>query len=212
MPTDERYRIWSDAIGSHSVPPYKGFICIEHFIEDDLEVRKDRTTLKKDALPKIFNTNHSNQCVNIADNQPFQSPVANVAQSSDIQCRQDKACSNCDELKTQNNILKAEYGNLREEFIELETKKSIEVAALETEIKKLKANADIQKQHIKYLSSKVYNKEKSNESLKLLLKQLQEQNILSTKAYETLEVILNLFYSFIFYDFIPYEINVAVSR
>lgn len=81
-------------------------------------------------------------------------------------------------------------------MIELQTKKCVEVAALEMEIKKLKANADIQKQHIKYLSSKVYNKEKSKESLNFLLKELREQNILPAKAHETLAVILNIFYDF----------------
>lgn len=109
MPSDERYQTWSYAIGSHSVPPYKGFICINHFNQDDLVVGKERIDLKKGALPKIFNANHSNQCINLKDiSNPHQAPVADAAQCSEIQCRQEKRDTNCDELKNQIDILKAE--------------------------------------------------------------------------------------------------------
>lgn len=249
MPSDDRYRIWCSAVEAHSVSPYTGFICIRHFLEDDLIITKQRTVLKKDAIPKIFNTNSSdnavanalvarvapintndttNNSLNIfrdytrdvlnrentkkhevseiiepchiqpqqcANHKNIQSHIdhahhaGDVAQGADIQCPSNKCCNRCDELKGLNDILKAEYDSLREEFIDFEAKRCIEIANYEREINKLKMEADIRKQHIKYLSAKVYRKEKSEESLKLLLKELKEKSILSTKAYETLEVI-----------------------
>lgn len=91
------------------------------------------------------------------------------------------SCDNCENLK-------ADKKTIYQDYIELEAKRCVEVATLENEIKKLKMDAEIRKQHIKYLSAKLHRKEKSEESLKNLLKDLQEQNILSAQAYEALEV------------------------
>lgn len=171
-------------------------------------VGKQRITLKKDAVPKFFETNgtilnntmapmvstntndasHANssaQCTNLCI-QSDQTQAADADQSA--QNRNRDGCNRCNELTKLNDILKAEYNNLRQEFIELNSKRDIEEANFKKEMIKFKADADIRKQHIKYLSSKVYRKEKSEELLKLLLEDLKAQNVLSTKAYETLEV------------------------
>lgn len=226
---------------------------MKHFHKDDLVVGKQRITLKRDALPKIFNTsdaivnasilpkvsinandtshanggeqtirvitnrkvisNHRNErelnrnidprsiqpiqpaqqahCTDHKDIQSRHPLSANAARGTAIQFAQNtqnNGCGTCNELKNRNDILEAEYNLLREEFIDLEARKGIEITNLETEMKKLKFKTDIQKQELKYLSSKVYRKQKSEESLKLLLKDLEAQNVLSTKACETLAV------------------------
>lgn len=98
---------------------------------------------------------------------------ANVSESN--------SCGNCE-------ILEAQKKNLYIEYVELDAKRCVEIANLEKENRKLKMNAGIRKQHIQYLSTKVHRKEKSEASLKILLKDLKEQNILSPQAYEALEV------------------------
>lgn len=87
------------------------------------------------------------------------------------------------------NILKVEHANLRQAYIELEAKRCVEVAKLENEIRKFKMDADNQKQHIKQLLGKVYKQQKTGESLKSLLKDLKARSILSTEAYNILEVL-----------------------
>lgn len=240
VPADERYRIWSSAISTYSVSPYKGFVCVKHFHGNDLVVGKGRITLKKNAVPNIFSMNDRNDTIvnaptaptapttltntngtkvpqsirvytnrkvvlnrrqnlcnvratNLEDIQPKTTDAAEGSDQSLNQCEPNKDCDTCHELKNQNDIMRAEYGNLNEEYIDLETRKGIEIAALEKKIMKLKLDADIRKQHIKYLSSRVYKKQKSEESLKLLLQDLQKQSLLSTQAYATLAVIVNFF-------------------
>lgn len=51
IPTDKiRYEMWCNAIGSHVNPPIRGFICVNHFHQDDL----NRRGLKQNAIPSIF--------------------------------------------------------------------------------------------------------------------------------------------------------------
>lgn len=96
-------------------------------------------------------------------------------------------CSNCSELY---DISKAEYANLREEYIKLEAKRCLEVTKLEKENTKLKIKINFQAENIKYLLKNVKQKEKSEQSLNNLLKDLRAENVLSNEAYNILEVII----------------------
>lgn len=116
------------------------------------------------------------------------------------------------------NILKAEHGILRQAYIELEAKRCFEVMQLEKVKKKLEIKIEIQKDHIKYLKKKTQNKEQSAKSLKMLLKNLREQSILSKEAYEVLKVIYILstihfnLYDFAKLTFILSRTNKSVNR
>lgn len=116
------------------------------------------------------------------------------------------------------NILKAEHGIVRQAYIELEAKRCFEVMQLEKEKKKLEIKIEIQKDHIKYLKKKTQNKEQSVKSLKMLLKNLREQSILSKEAYEVLKVIYILstihfnLYDFAKLTFILSRTNKSVNR
>lgn len=204
---------WSTVINAHSNLKYRGFICIKHFEEDDLVIHKNKITLKKDAIPKLFGpnanitrTNNSNNLNNFAQivpgnsgnsdcgrdiggpegpNEKFSSAQGAKQHSNENLNNPRKSCCNSFEL---NDILKAENESLRQEYVELETKRCVEVASLQNEIKKLKDNANVQKKHIKYLSGKIYKQEKSKESLQTLLKDLKEQSVLTAEAYDVLEV------------------------
>lgn len=199
-PNDERYQTWSETISEYSVPPYKGFVCITHFHKDDYVIVKNRgeekITLKKNAIPTIFQsssnalmTNAHNFDGNISDDEVV-SPVspAQVTENQSNKNFENLRIKCCDSIELL-SILKLEHSDLRQKYIELEAEKCVQIAHLEKENKKLKMNAEIQKTHIKYLSKKVYRKEKSEQKLKDLLKDLKEECILSAEAYEALEVI-----------------------
>lgn len=207
---------WSTVINAHSNLKYRGFICIKHFEEDDLVIHRNKITLKKDAIPKLFEpnaniarTNNSNNLNNFAQIDPdnrdnsgnsdfgrdIGGPNGPNEKFSSAQCARQhsnenlnntrKSCCNSFEL---NEILKAEIESLRQEYVELETKRCVEVASIQNEIEKLKANANVQKKHIKYLSRTIYKQEKSKESLQTLLKDLKEQSVLTAEAYDVLQV------------------------
>lgn len=114
----------------------------------------------------------------------FKQPIVSILDTNVRETRETRETSSCDNCE----ILKAEKKSLYQEYIELDAKRCVEVSKLKNAIEMLKMDADIRKQHIKYLTAKVYRKEKSNESLKILLKDLKEQNLLTLQAYETLEV------------------------
>lgn len=84
--------------------------------------------------------------------------------------------------------LKAENATLRQEYNERESQICVETEKLKNEIRKMRANSEIQKDHMKYLSKKVYMKEKSVQSLRVLLDDLRTENILSAEAHEILKV------------------------
>lgn len=167
---------------------------------------KQQTILKKNAVPSIFEANSTRivrnnsdgKCVPGAPNEDLSEKreVSNACNAESTQGAEkhsngnsDNPCTRCSDSSERYDILKAEYSNLRQMYIELETKKCLEVTNLENEIRKLKVDAEIQKKHIKYLSGRVYRKEKSEKSLQVLLKDLEAQSVLSTEAYEVLEVI-----------------------
>lgn len=206
---------WTAAINGHSaslVTGHKGFVCIKHFHESDLIVTKTKITLKKNAIPQIFPTSSqaSTECnsTQIIENNSnsgdtFQQVVsshtclAKPAQSAKKKPAQPKQtnenCENVEHLQkccdcSLYEILKAEYAILRQEFVELQAQKNTEIAKLECVKKKLISEAAIKKEQIKYLTGKIYQKEKSVHSLKILLKDLNAQSVLSTEAYEILEV------------------------
>lgn len=206
VPQDERNSIWRSAITAYSVPPHKGFVCVKHFEKDEL-IGKQRVKLKKDAVPKIFasvanvpskNAIDSYEChtadeLNDANQIEF-AQGANTQYKSDVfvpvkrsTCM--KCCNNAELVDT----LRAEYANLKEEYNELESKRCVDVEKLKNELRVVKNKAEIRKQEIKYLSQKVSKLEKNEKSLKNLLKDLETQNILSTEAYEALEVNLHVF-------------------
>lgn len=222
VPTDERYQIWCTAINENSIPPYQGFVCIEHFRKDDL-IGKKNVNLRKHAIPSIFTAIDSAQLIHdnldrisvssisndntskkIEGNDSFHTAddigemkQVKSAQGAKKQYKSNKNISNvlapmiCCNSAELYDIAKAEYANLQEEYIELESKRCVEVEKLENELKMCKSKVEFQKQEIKYLSKKVSKLEKSEKSLKTLLetlKDLEEQNILSTEAYQVLEV------------------------
>lgn len=170
--------------------PYKGFICVNHFNKDDLETKKQKISLKKHAIPTIFNGNENvqkNPLKNCASElNKLNHPNPPIPLNENHQKSQNPLCAVCD-------ILKAENENLRQHYIELETRRCVEIATLENDKKKLKANSEIQKQHIKYLSGKLYVRDKSLKSLKSLLKDLQTQSLLTAEAYDALEVSISTF-------------------
>lgn len=181
VPTDEKYKNWENAIRNYSIAPYKGFICINHFTKDDLLICKSKISLKKDSMPKKFDANTPEHPVQITPMERATDAIPSIPSMPSISRASSVSCNKCESLKTEKHCIYQEY-------IELEAKRCIEISNLENTIKKLKMDAEIRKQHIKYLSAKVYRKEKSEESIKCLLKDLKEQKVLSSQAYETLEV------------------------
>lgn len=148
---------------------------------------KQKITLKSGAVPSNFTSNspnmHSYDCEEGEEHENRENQSVQRVQ---------RICCDCFE---KHNILKVEYSNLRQEYINLEATKSVQISDLENKIEKLKMDLHIQKDHIKHISNKLYRKEQSEKSLKEFLKDLKEQNILSKEAYETLEVI-TIIYAF----------------
>lgn len=96
----------------------------------------------------------------------------------------------CDSAEL-HEILKAEYANLQLEYYELETKRCVELAKYENDLKMWRSKAEARKQEVKFLSLKISKLEKSEKSLKTLvetLKELKEQKMLSADAFNALEV------------------------
>lgn len=123
--------------------PYRGFICINHFNKDDLVVGKTKTSLKKDAVPKLFVACTPN--IQITSTKKTNSTITSIPP---MPSAPSISCDKCESLKTEKQCIYQDY-------IELEAKRCIEIANLENTIKKLKMDAEIRKQHIKYLSAKV---------------------------------------------------------
>lgn len=159
---------------------------------------KQKITLKIRAIPSKFAPNSPNthsydgydRCDCKEGEEGVQPGKEREERTKERENRENQSVQRicCDCFK-KHNILKAEYSNLRQEYINLEATKSVQISDLENKIEKMKMNLDIQKDHIKHISNKLYWKEQSEKSLKEFLKDLKEQNILSKEAYETLEVI-----------------------
>lgn len=207
--------IWSEAIKKYLDQPstgHKGFICFKHFHQNDLIVRNEKITLKKNATPTIFNTSGqiapiiSDSPNNFSDqnhqNQPALSAKTTPAQPTQTNQIEENSHIFSGEYDAY-EILKAEYSNLRQEYFELRAEKDVKISELENVIKKLIVKTKIQKEQIQYLTVKVSQKEKSTQSLKVLLKDLQTNNVLPDGALETLEVYwnqyINMFFYFIFF-------------
>lgn len=197
MPNDERGQTWIKSISEYSVQPYKGFVCIQHFQENDIVVVKNRgnekITLKKNAIPTVFQSNSNGLMTDAhnfdrSDDDGVVSPPRQVAENDPSKIVENLRMKCCDSIDLL-SILKMEHLELRQKYIELDAKRSIEIAQLENENKKLKINVEIQKTHIAYLSKKVYRKEASEQKLNDLLIDLKEQSILSTEAHQALEVV-----------------------
>lgn len=153
------------------------------------EEHKERCN-DEESVPKEKTTQSAGDSASISDiscenneekgNGEDNVPKKNTTKSANKGAKCD-LCEMCE-------IVKAEKESLRQEYIELEANNSLKIAKLENEIKKLKMESEIKKSHIKYLSAKVYRKEKSEESLKTLLKDLEEENVITRQAYDALEV------------------------
>lgn len=89
------------------------------------------------------------------------------------------------------SILKAEHENLKQDYIENEAKRCMEIAKLQKELEMHKTKVEIRKQEVSYLSKKILNLEKSQKSLKKLvdtLKDLEAERMITPEAYKALEV------------------------
>lgn len=155
-----------------------------------------RSLWKKNATPTIFSSSEPSEP--IGQSRPIISNSANSPNNLSDQNHENQPAPSAESTPAEpaqltqinqiEDILKAEYSNLRQEFIEFRVEKDAKISELESVIKKLTMKAQIRKEQIKYLSVRVLQKEKSTQSLKILLKDLQTKNVLSTAALETLEV------------------------
>lgn len=211
VPQDEQNSIWRTAITAYSVPPYQGFVCIKHFDKDDL-IGKQRLRLKKDTIPKVFTATenipvnnaidlidsseifHNNKEENNSQNSCMEGKFAQGAQSvqnSENRYKSSDVIPCCCKNAELYNVIKAEYANLKQDYIENNTKKCLEIAKLQNELKKYKTKKEIRTDEVNYLSKKIAKLEKSENSLKRLvdtLKDLEAEKMISKEAYEALEV------------------------
>lgn len=157
-----------------------------------------RSKVKKNVLPSIFESKSINDneaededfCARIGDvdvnDTDNVNNVNNVNNSNNDNDNNDnighiRNCTVCDDLKIENCML-------REDFLNLQRDTNILVAKLENEIKKLRSNNNIQKDHIKYLDQKLLRIEKARHSLQNVLEELKDQQVLSKEVLEILEV------------------------
>lgn len=107
---DERYNKWCEVLNVYTKPPFKGFICINHFDEEDLVIHKNKTTLKKNAIPIFFVENGTND-VDDASTNASVGPVEEAERTTDqtigskptsteftqgATIRSSNSCANCD--------------------------------------------------------------------------------------------------------------------
>lgn len=130
---------------------------LKTFRSNTIDTSKYHTTVEVESVQGANNQYKSNKSNVVA-------PVAPVK------------CCNSAECAELYDIVKAEYANLQEEYIELESKRCVEVEKLKNELKGCKSKVEFQKQEIKYLSNKVSKLEKSEKSLKTLLETLKDNH------------------------------------
>lgn len=187
---------------SHANGSIKGFVCIQHFCDDNIIRTKSKGhQIKKNALPTVFKSNQMDDSAississddNIVDfgeadniEQPMKSPKQNYSN----QCVQDgvgvskqrnQSCDICGDLFVENK-------GLRLDLAKQQADENVRVAKLENRIKQLQSSIDIQKDHIRFLNKKFLRAEKSEQALQRVLEELKEQEILSGDALETLKV------------------------
>lgn len=186
IPTDDiRYGDWCEAIRPHVDPPMKGLICMNHFNEDDLVSTARGICLKKNAIPRIFQNEKDGRHENgvnhrIDEIDQIDSEISQTCDTTEI---------NSDSMNII-NIMKAENESLLKDFAEFRAEKNVLVEKLEHRVDQLEQKIGVQKDHIKYLNTKLYRQEKTKETLKKLLKDLEQQNMLTKSAVESLEVSL----------------------
>lgn len=199
----------------------KGFVCINHFVEDDLYSTAKGICLKKNAIPKIFqNKNDGEHTDELSDDgedgDDLSCGTHQIDEIDEIDGDNPDFSQTCDKSDTQTvqtneevqpihsrpsqkhtecqgncnfmNIMKAEHESLRTDFMRFQAEKNVIVEKLQHQIEHLKRDVRIQKDHIHYLNSKVYQQNKAKDSLKTLLRELQQQDILTKEALESLEV------------------------
>lgn len=182
---------------------------------------EDRVNLKKDVIPSVFElvsnivpgkavmaglaTDFSNESIE-NDENAINSDVndslctAQTVPNVENQTKHNQINANRENQRY--DILKCEYENLRQQYIELESQRCVQMANLENEVKKSQTKIKIQKEQIQYYQGKIHRIEKSEQSLKNLLDDFKERSILTAEAHATLEV--NIFQYFRYSPSIQY--------
>lgn len=122
----------------------------------------NENTSKKREENNICHTAQIESTVQSAKNVCKSNAVAPVAPM--------KYCNNAELY----DIAKAEYESLRQEYIQLEARTCIEVQKLKNDLKMCESKADIQRQQIKFLSTKVSKLERTEKSMEALIETLKE--------------------------------------
>lgn len=151
-------------IHQHADPPYTGLICAQHFSDDDLTNGKTRN-LKKNALPKIFAREESNQNDEADEDSEY---IAEIEPN----------VTNEDEPHSQSYhqlLIEKSTWNLQEQ-------------KFKHRIQELEQKVKIQKNEIKFWSQKFNREVIKKESLNNLLGELHAQKLLDEDNFDALKV------------------------
>lgn len=155
VPRDaSRLKQWCDSAGLNDEETLRGFICIEHFEDDQLTNSKYRR-LKPCAIPTIFNEipgkNNDQHEVNNNDSQSGNIFICNATE--------------CNDLRNRCHDLEIEFSKSRSTY-------DVSIAKMQAKIECLEKKIQKQNIELKLLrSSKLYGKNK-NDELKSTNKQL----------------------------------------
>lgn len=138
-------------------------ICINHFCPS---VVTNSKALKKGAVPTIFDTE---QCIDTNDTPEAISPMSPLQGD-----HQDKS---------------NETSELHKECSIQKINDHVQILRLEKQIMDLKKTVKIQSNHIMKLNKDAAKKEKVNNSLENMLEELKQQNLISKRTMDALEVI-----------------------
>lgn len=174
---DERHELWRETIASKANPPYKGFVCQQHFTTADFTNEK-KIRLKKNAVPNVFNEEHDQNNDYTTELLDSMDPIATI--DTDVQ---QKFAST-----------EANYKELCEQFMKEKASWNVKEQKLNHRMYELKNKCDEQKQHIKFLNQKLQREVKHKESLKALLEELHAGKLLDKKNLETLQASTSIYH------------------
>lgn len=181
IPTDDRYVLWEQAISSNADPPFKGFICYQHFSDDDFTSQK-KNCLRKNVLPKLFDRKESDQ-----NDEGYE----NIGEIGEIE---PNIQVNLQDLQQENESIEAnlQYKQLYEQYAEEKSKWNVHEQKLNRRIKNLESDCAEQRKHIKRLHLKLQREEKSKRSLNKLLEDLHANKLLDSENFTALQASIQI--------------------
>lgn len=195
VPGDElKRKNWEQSFIFHKADvnlPLKGMVCVNHFHTSDLNnaTKTKPISLKKDAIPKVFNFEGSggsgDNLFENGDNFVYGHDAPTEPAINEEICSND-ACTNirirCDELS--------------KDKIDRETY----IVKLEKKIADQKAHIELQSKRIRSMDMQIRRASEAKIKLKGIITELQQENLIKKEATDILEVCFSFKYLKIFLE------------